>query len=107
MTRVEHQRDARHRLHGAVVEEEREPAPLLLLGGDQLIGEPRVLGLEPVDLLAHPFVLWRSVRSSVAPEAVTANASPEQRQPVQLSAMPITPDGAGDDQRDERPGSSR
>ena len=51
---VEHQRDARHRLHRAVVEEEREPAPLLLLGRDQLVGEPRVLGLEPLDLLFRP-----------------------------------------------------
>ena len=54
---VEHERDPRHRLHRPVVEEEREPATLLLLGRDQLVGEPRVLGLEPLYLLYHPLVL--------------------------------------------------
>ena len=33
--RVEHQRDPRERLHRPVVEEERDPPPLVLLGGDQ------------------------------------------------------------------------
>ena len=42
---VEHQRDPRQRLHRPVVEEEREPAPLLLLGGDQLVGQARALRL--------------------------------------------------------------
>ena len=40
---VEHQRDAGERLNGPVVKEEREPAPLVLLGRDQTLGEPRAL----------------------------------------------------------------
>ena len=36
---VEHQRDARERLHRPVVEEERESPPLVLLGGDQSLRE--------------------------------------------------------------------
>jgi hypothetical protein len=39
--RVEHQRDSGERLHGAVVEEQREPAPLVLLRGDESLAEPR------------------------------------------------------------------
>jgi hypothetical protein len=34
---VEHERDPGHRLHRPVVEKEREPATLLLLGRDQLV----------------------------------------------------------------------
>jgi hypothetical protein len=41
--RVEHQCDTGKCLNGPVVEEERESAPLVLLGGDQLFGEPRPL----------------------------------------------------------------
>ncbi len=33
---VEHERDAGERLHGAVVEEERDAPPLVLLGGEDL-----------------------------------------------------------------------
>src|SRR3954468_15339548 len=36
---VEHQRDPGERLDRAVVERQREASPLLLLGGDQLVGE--------------------------------------------------------------------
>ena len=54
--RVEHQRDPRHGLNGPVVQEEREPPALLLLGRDQLVGEPGVLGREAVDLLADLLV---------------------------------------------------
>ena len=36
------------RLHRPVVELQREPAPLLLLGGDQLVGEQRGFGLAHV-----------------------------------------------------------
>ena len=43
--RVQHQADPGERLHRPVVEEEREPPPLLLLGDDQLVGQPRALGL--------------------------------------------------------------
>jgi hypothetical protein len=42
---VEHQRDARHRLDGPVVEEQRQPAALLLLGGHDEIGHARPLCL--------------------------------------------------------------
>ena len=55
--RVEHERDARHRLHRPVVQEQRQPPALLLLGGDQLVREPCVLGGEALDLLVHPLVL--------------------------------------------------
>ena len=36
--RVEHERDAGERLHRAVVEEERDSPPLVLLGGEDLLG---------------------------------------------------------------------
>jgi len=35
--RVEHQRDPGERLDGAVVEEERDPPPLVLLGAEDLL----------------------------------------------------------------------
>ena len=45
---VEHQRDARQRLHRAVVEEERDPPPLVLLGGEHLLGQlARVVDAHP------------------------------------------------------------
>ena len=37
--RVDHQRDAGERLHGTVVEEEGDPAPLILLRREYLLGE--------------------------------------------------------------------
>jgi len=37
--RVDHQRDAGERLHGTVVEEEGDPAPLILLRREHLLGE--------------------------------------------------------------------
>ena len=55
--RVEHERDARHRLHGAVVEEQRQAATLFLFRGDQLVGEPRVLGREELELFVDALVL--------------------------------------------------
>ncbi len=60
--RVQHQRDPRQRLHRPVVEEEREPAALLLLGGDDEVGHPRTLGLALLRLgdgllAAAPFAL--------------------------------------------------
>ena len=39
--RVEHERDAGERLHRAVVEEERDAPPLVLLGGEDLLGRAR------------------------------------------------------------------
>ena len=47
---VEHQRDAGHRLDGPVVELVGKPAPLVLLGCDQLLGEPCPLGLARLGL---------------------------------------------------------
>ena len=44
---IEHQRDAGEVLHRPVVEEQRDPAPLVLLGGDQSLGEPSALGCPP------------------------------------------------------------
>ena len=41
--RVEHERDPGEVLHGPVVEEQREPAALVLLGGDDPLDEPRAL----------------------------------------------------------------
>ncbi len=52
---VEHERDAGERLDGAVVEGEREPPPLLLLGGDQLVREPGRVGHEAASLVDHRF----------------------------------------------------
>src|SRR5919206_519362 len=43
---VQHQRDPGQRLDGAVVELVRKPPPLVLLGRDELLGEPRLLGEE-------------------------------------------------------------
>ena len=40
---VEHQRDPGEGLDGPVVEEEREPAPLVLLGRDDPLDEPLAL----------------------------------------------------------------
>ena len=45
------------RLHGPVVEEEREPAPLVLLGGDDLLGESRALGFAALRVLEDAFSL--------------------------------------------------
>jgi hypothetical protein len=42
---VEHQGDAGERLHRAVVEEERDPAALVLLGSDELLDETLALAL--------------------------------------------------------------
>ena len=41
---VEHERDARERLHGAVVEEERDAPPLVLLRSEDALGrlDPRL-----------------------------------------------------------------
>ena len=59
---VEHQPDPGQRLDCGVVEEEREPAPLLLLGGDQLVGEHGALGLAHLRLGEQPRVLGRAGR---------------------------------------------
>ena len=40
---VQHERDPRKSLHGSVVEEQREAPALVLLCGDQLLGEPGAL----------------------------------------------------------------
>ena len=99
---VEHERDARHRLHWAVVEEERQPAPLLLLGRDQLVGEPCMLGLEPLDLLFHPLVLMALGEEQHRPRGRDRKGEAEQRQPVLLDRDADHPDErAGDDQRDK------
>ena len=39
--RVEHERDARERLHRAIVKEQRDAATLILLGGEDLFGRMR------------------------------------------------------------------
>ena len=39
------------------MEEEREPTPLLLLGGDELVGESRALGFADLRVLEQPRVL--------------------------------------------------
>ena len=48
--RVEHQRDPGERLHGAVVELQREPPALVLLGGDPLLEEANPLAFLPPPL---------------------------------------------------------
>ncbi len=53
--RVEHQRDSGERLHRAVVEEEREPPALVLLGRDQLLEQA-----DPLALLAPALPCRRS-----------------------------------------------
>jgi hypothetical protein len=35
--RIEHQADSGQRLHGTVVQEERDPPPLVLLGSEDLV----------------------------------------------------------------------
>ena len=52
--RVEHQRDPGEVLHRPVVQEEREPAPLVLLGGDDPLDE--ALALVVGNALRHPSV---------------------------------------------------
>ena len=59
---VEHQADPGKRLHRSVVEEEREPAALVLLGRDQLIRETCALRLADLRLGQQPRVLDRSRR---------------------------------------------
>ena len=49
---VEHQRDPGERLHGTVVELQREPPALVLLGGDPLLEEAN-----PVAFLPPPLAL--------------------------------------------------
>ena len=58
--RVEHEADPGERLHGPVVEEECEPAPLLLLGRDQLIREAGAFGLAHLRLCEETRVLDRA-----------------------------------------------
>jgi hypothetical protein len=41
--RVEHERDAGQRLDRPVVQEDGEPSPLVLLGRDELVGQPCAL----------------------------------------------------------------
>ena len=48
--RVEHQRDPGEVLHRPVVEEEREPPPLVLLGRDDPLDEPLALVVGRVGL---------------------------------------------------------
>src|SRR5258708_23953413 len=66
---VEHQRDPGERLHGAVVEEERDPAALVLLRGDQAFREPVELaaGLSAQSMIAS--------RSAIATACVRVSAS--------------------------------
>jgi hypothetical protein len=51
---VEHQRDPRKRLDGSVVEEECQPAPFVLLGGDQLLEQANALTLFDAALASAP-----------------------------------------------------
>ena len=44
---VEHQRDPGELLHRPVVQEEREPPPLVLLGGDQPVERLVPFSIEP------------------------------------------------------------
>jgi hypothetical protein len=41
---IEHERDSGEILHRPVVEKQRNPAPLVLLGRDEAFGEPSALG---------------------------------------------------------------
>ena len=55
--RVEHERDPGEVLHRAVVEEERQPPPLVLLGRDQPVGELRALVLADPGVREQPRVV--------------------------------------------------
>ena len=55
-----HERDPGHCLHGPVVEEEREPAALVLLGRDELLGQTAALGLALMRLPDEARVLDRA-----------------------------------------------
>ena len=55
-----HEGDPGHGLDGPVVEEEREPAPLVLLGGDELLGQPGALVLALLRFRDEPRVLDRA-----------------------------------------------
>src|SRR2546428_57562 len=70
---VEHQRDAGERLHRPVVQEERKPAPLVLLGGDQLLGEARLLGGVSLDVRGRQSII--ASRSAIATACVRVSAS--------------------------------
>ena len=109
--RVEHQRDPRHRLHRPVVEEEREPAALVLLGRDQLIGEPRVLGRQRLELLLDPLVLLPfcdEQRRGESPRGGDRQDQPDEREPLRADSQSDDADNrARDDERDENGGSSR
>ena len=88
------------------MEEEREAATLLLLGRDQLVGEPRVLGRKRLELLDDRSSWWRSATSSVAaraPAAVTARISPTSAiHSVSTSQSDDADNRARDDERDEK-----
>ena len=72
--RVEHEADPGERLHRAVVEEERQPPALVLLGDDQLVREPRALGLAHLGLGEQARVLDRAA-GEVGEHAWPARAS--------------------------------
>ena len=86
---VEHQRDSRHGLDGTVVELVREPPPLVLLGGDQLLGEPRLLG-EETRVLARPH---REVRQHGRARDVDALERPLALQPQHAELAVVGPQG--------------
>ena len=109
--RVEHERDARHRLNGSVVQEQRQAPALLLLGGDQLVREPRVLGGEPVDLLLHPLVLVplrdEQRRCERAGRRHRQEQADERQQLHADGQSEHADDGPGHDQRNQQTRSSR
>ena len=93
------------------MQEERDPAPLLLLGCDQLVGEPRVLRRELLQLLLDPLVhvaLGDEQRGGEGSCGCHGEDQAEERDPLRADREPDhAHDGAGHDQRDQQQRSSR
>jgi hypothetical protein len=108
---VQHQRDPGERLYRPVVQEQREPPTLLLLGGHQLVGEPGMLSREPLHLLvrlALPSALAEEQQSSERTRGRNRGHEPCEGKRCRVDGEPEQAEGgACHDRPDEQDGSSR
>jgi len=108
---VEHQRDAGQRLDRPVVEKERQPAALLLLGGHELPRESLAVGHERFQTDLGHFVTSALADDQVQGEARGGgdrSAEPGEREPRSPESKPHhCQDRRNRDGSDEQPGPSR
>ena len=108
---VEHERDPGHRLDRPVVQEQGEPAALVLLGRDQLVREPRMLGREALDLLFHSLVVLALADDSdePGPRGRDREEQPDEREQLRVQGQPEHGDDRADadDDDEQEPGASR